>query len=175
MSQNFNKVKTKGYKKNPVKKSVKKISKETPLILTPEEEEVNRRADWEHNNELIYSNYIAIAMEKRRTPKLKEVADQTGLSIVTVWKHTQAPDFDTIKKKYSVFADAALFQLAAKAAEGKSREWSELFFKVMFGVGDKKQLDVTSGGKAITSTDLSKLSVEELVALKAMKQKINGE
>lgn len=168
MREKFNKVKTKG-----AKKSVKKISKETPLILTPEEEEVNRRADWEHNNELIYSTYIAIAMEKRRTPKLQEVADKTGLSVVTVWKHTQAPDFDTMKKKYSVFADAALFQLAAKAAEGKSREWSELYFKVMFGVGDKKQVDVTSGGKPINTGDLSKLSVEDLIALRRMKEKVD--
>lgn len=138
MNKKSNKVKNKANKKA--------IGNRAPSI---EEQEANRRADWEHNNEIIYSVYMKIALEKRRVPKLREVAEQTGLDITTVWKHTQAPDFDTMKKKYSVFADAALFKLAAKAVEAENVQWAELFFKVVVGIGDKKQLDVTSTDKSI--------------------------
>lgn len=156
-------------KSNKVKKTAKK-SKE----LSPIEEEANKRADWEHNNELIYSAFIAVATEKKRYPKLREIAGKTGLCITTIFKHTQDPDFDTLKKKYSVFSDAALMQLATKAITGKSKDWMELYFRVVEGVGDKKQLDITSKGNQIGNMDLSLLSNEELMAYKSIKQKLDG-
>jgi DNA-binding phage protein len=156
-------------KSNKVKKVAKKKS-----LPDPYQEEATKRADWEHNNELIYSAFIDVATEKKRYPKLREIAEKTGLSITTIFKHTQDPDFDTLKKKYSVFSDAALMQLASKAISGKSKDWMELYFRVVEGVGDKKQLDITSKGKQIGGLDLSALSDEELSAFKSIKQKLNG-
>lgn len=115
----------------------------------PIAEEANKRADWEHNNEVIYSAFIKVATDKKRYPKLREIAEETGLCITTIFKHTQDPNFDTLRKKYSIFTDAALMQLATKAVTGKSKEWMELYFRVVEGVGDKKQLDLTSGGEKV--------------------------
>lgn len=143
--------------------------------LDPLEEEVSKRADWEHHNEQIYASFIKLANEKKRYPKIREIASETGLSSTTVFKHMRDPDFDSIKKKYSIFSEAALFTLATKAVQGKSKDWTELYFKIVEGIGDKKQLDLTSGGKRIGGDlDLSLLTDEELIAYKSIKNKMNG-
>ena len=156
----------------PRKKRIQKV--DVDPILVEEAAESKRRVDWEHNNELIYSAFIEVALNKKRYPKLSEISELTGLSIKTIHKHTSEGNFDAIKQKYSIFSEAALFQLATKAASGKSKDWTELYFKVVHGLGEKKQVDLTSKGNQIGSFDLSSLTDEELIAYKSIKQKIDG-
>lgn len=107
---------------------------------------IKKRADWEMHHETVYNAFFEIANEKKRYPKLKDIADKTGLSIVSVHNHIKDIDFEEIKAKYSIFTEAAMFNLAKNAASGKSKDWVELYFRIVHGVGDKKQVDITSGG-----------------------------
>lgn len=142
-----------------------------------ENEEVKKRADWEINDSMIYSAFIGIATTKKRYPKLREIQEKTGLSINTIHKHLQGKDssFEHLKEKYSMFTEAALFKLATNAAAGKSKDYLELYFKVIHGLGERKQLDLTSGGKPFGAVDFSKLSDEDLKALRSIKEKVNAE
>ncbi len=140
-----------------------------------EKAKIKRRNDWEYHHELVYSAFIKIATEKKRYPKLKEIAESTGISIKTIHQHLEEMDFEELKKKYSIFTEAALFKLATMAASGKSKDWVELFFRIVHGVGDKKSLDITTKGKSINGLDLSNLSDEELNNLLMIKNKINAE
>jgi len=103
--------------------------------IPPNDNRIN--TEWEKNNESIYSAFIVITNEKKRYPTVTELSDKTGLSIDIISQHFSHVDLDQIKKKYTVFADAVLFQLATKALSGKSKQWTELYFKVVFGLGDK--------------------------------------
>lgn len=145
-----------------------------------EEDTLKRRADFEHNQALIYAAFLNIATEKQKWPTIKEVSEQTKLSFKTVQRHMEESraSFDKVKDKYSIFSEAAMFRLATKAASGTSKDWTELFFKVMHGIGDRKQMDITSGGKPIqpaqqiTQFDLSKLQPEQIKFVLELKKKI---
>lgn len=160
-------------KKSAPKSTVKEVKKEE------EDEEFKARADSEHNQAMIYSSFLKIATAKQKWPTIREIAEDCGLSGKTVQRHmaSNRSDFEKLKDKYSMFSEAALFSLATKAAQGKSKEWTELFFKVMHGIGDKRSLDITSGGKKLESltqpaVDLSKLSVEQIKAILQIKKSL---
>lgn len=160
--------------KKPIKPQMKRKTSKPPVDKDADVE-MKRRADWEHHNELIYSAFITIATNNKRYPKLKEIAAQTGLSIKTIHLHLQESNFDQLKKKYAIFTEAALFKLATLAASGKSKDYMELFFRIVHGVGEKQQLDITSGGKRIGNFDMSALSDEEILAIKSAKRKLNAQ
>jgi hypothetical protein len=149
----------------------------TNIVSDELEQEVNRRADAEHNLIMIWAKFLEISTKKMRWPSLSELAKATGLSKTTVFNHLKEHkgEMEALREKYAIFSDMAMFKLGVNAAQGKSEKWSELFFKVVHGIGDKKQVDITSGGKRIGGVDLSQLSDEELIALKSIKQKVNAE
>lgn len=111
-----------------------------------EELEVERRADWEHNHQIVFDAFVKLANTKKKYPTLKEIATETGMSIMGVSRHMDEMDFEEMRKKYSVFTEAAMFQLATKAAKGTSIQWTELYFKVVHNLGQKKEMDVTLKG-----------------------------
>jgi len=168
-------------KKKPVAKKKPAPKSEPPKVLDEEEQEIKARADKEHNQAMIYASFLKIATSKQKWPTVVEIAKDCGLSDKTVWRHMKEnrSDFEKLKDKYSMFSEAALFKLATKAAGGGSKEWTELFFKVMHGIGDKRSLDITSGGKKLESLtqpaiDLSKLTTEQLKSIIQIKKSLRG-
>lgn len=146
-------------------------------ILTPEEKEalaeerkkLKHHRDWEMNQELIYQKYIELALAKKSAPKIVDVARACNLSERTVHRHLDQLDFEAMKQKFRVFTEACMFSIAKNAMQGKSVEWSKLYFDVVHGINNKKQIDITTNGKDFTpdapTVDVSKLSTETLMEI----------
>jgi hypothetical protein len=97
----------------------------------------NKRRDAEYNHELIYEAYIKLATTNKKIPKLVDLAKETGLSVKTIDRHLKTLSFEEQKEKMRLFTEAALFQLGKNAITGKSVAWTNLFFEVVEGLGQK--------------------------------------
>lgn len=146
-----------------------KVSPEEKERRKQEAANLKRHRDWEMNQELIYQKYIELALAKKSAPKIVDVARACNLSERTVHRHLDQLDFDAMKQKFRVFTEACMFSIAKNAMTGKSVEWSKLYFDVVHGINNKKQIDITTNGKEITpdapSVDVSKLSTQTLMEL----------
>lgn len=130
--------------------------KPPPPPPTPEQiqhqkdiEEISKRCDWQGNDNLITDAYLDILLNQRRTPKLKELADKTGLDIMTVHRHLHRYDFKQRFQEYRHATALVVNNLLKVASTTKNVKAMELWMKTFEGANIIQKLDVTSAGEKL--------------------------
>lgn len=135
------------------KKSVKKTAalKETPAKKEEFTAEEKRRMDWEVNNDLISSKFLKLVLATKKFPTYKRLATELNISVKTVQRHFDDEEmFDELRKKMRILREKAYLTLAVKAMQGKSHQWSRLFFEVTDEIKTKENsLTININGKAV--------------------------
>lgn len=129
--------------------------------------EQKRRIDWENNDIAISSAVYQLLDKNKKFPTTQAIADATNLTWLTVKKHLDEFDFESVKQRFRAANERVMINLLKQAATGKEASMIKLWFEVTEGLGNKKALDVTSGGKPLPAP----VTQEELALLR---KEING-
>ncbi len=89
--------------------------------------------NFERNQRKILEVYEEIVGVTGDTPSFKELADKTGLSINTIYRHFKKIDFNYICARTRIHTPAVMEVLAEKAKSGSSRD-RKLFLQVIENV-----------------------------------------
>lgn len=123
--------------------------------------------DWEHNDSIICTAFCAALMQNKKLPSIQSIANDTKLSYKTVQRHLEQNSFESFKQRFRAGNEMVMINLFKQAATGKNEKMMRLWFEITEGIGNKKSVDVTSGGKPLPSP----VSAEELALLR---KEING-
>lgn len=135
-------------KKSDTNKPVSKKAVPKPKAQTISKEQ-KRRSDWESNDLAISSAVYDHLDKKKKFPTTQAIADSTGLTWHTVKKHLGEYDFESVKQRFRAANERVMLNLLRQAATGKESGMIKLWFEVIEGLGNKKSIDLTTGGKSI--------------------------
>jgi len=116
-----------------VKKPVKSGEKTQDSDNLDDSAEIKVRVDSEFNNTLIMNALIELTKKKEgKKPTLREIAEETGLHINTIYRHGKTLKFEPKKDIMRSLTPEVVWSIFISAKKGSSRS-QELWLRVMEG------------------------------------------
>ena len=153
-------------KKNNVKKCRKprgrRLKRKGEKPTAPPVDE-NVRVDKEQNQTIVRDAIIkllqkGVAAGKRKRPTYKEIAEETGLHVNTVYKHCKGAEFKAIDTKYRVLTDDVILNMFIMTK--KSAHAIKLWFQIIENWVEKKNISANLKG-IMLNRDIPKKDVME--------------
>ena len=112
------------------------LSEPAPLpVLTPEEEEEERRAQWQINHALITKAHVKLLRKLKRSPTQAEIGEEAGLHRNSVGKHMSGVGLEDILMPHRLATDAVAASITLDAIDGDNYS-KRLFMDYIWKTGN---------------------------------------
>ena len=109
-----------------------------------------RRTDWEVNDQLISQTFAELLLKNGKMPTYAAIGRELGIDEKKVERHLKEVDFTKRFQKFRSASDKVLINLFKQCATGKNPLMIKLWLELFEGLGEKKKVDITSGGEPLT-------------------------
>lgn len=110
-----------------------------------------RRQDWKNNDQLITDKFVELMMRKQKVPSYEDIARELKMDVTTVKRHVYEISFEDRFKKLRLASEKVMMNLLKQAATGKNHQIIRIWMELFEGLGEKKKVDLTSGGKPLAA------------------------
>ena len=127
----------------------------------------NRRLDWQSNHVALEQCILRTLKEEKRFPTYKEMELETGLSQVTIAKHSKELDLTELRSRSRLLGAAILERQALRAFASGDHNEVKTYFKLNYDWQERQDLNVTVSRSAYVGRSIKELSDEEFKKAKA--------
>ena len=100
---------------------------------------VDKNVTWNNNHAVIMDAFNKLYDENKKFPSMQSLSDETGLSINTIYKHSETLTLENVNTKYKLAGERVANSLLKKIDETGNAAEVKLYNQIVFGYREENK------------------------------------